>query len=61
MSSLFPVWQSADPLLQQMFTLSHSSPVCYVLSPVEVVTVELLLWPTGSRHVQVQDTKNLDL
>ena len=58
---LFPVWQSADPLLQQMFTLSHSPSVCSVLSPVEMVTVELLVWPTGSRHIQVQDTKNLDL
>ena len=26
----------------------------------EVVTVELLIWPTGSWHVQVQDTKNFD-
>ena len=59
--SLFPVWQSADPLLQQMFTPSPLSSVCSVLSPVEVVTVELLVWPTGSWHVQVQDTKNLDL
>ena len=27
----------------------------------QVVTVELLVWPTGSWHVGVQDTKNLDL
>ena len=59
--SLFPVWQSADALLQQMFTPSLSSSVCSVLSPVEVVTVELLVWPSGLWHVQVQDTKNLDL
>ena len=58
---LFPVWQSGDPLLQQMFTPSPSSSICSVLSPVEVVTVELLIWPTGSWHVQVQDTKKLDL
>ena len=58
---LFPVRQSGDPLLQQMFTPSPSSSICSVLSPVEVVTVELLIWPTGSWHVQVQDTKKLDL
>ena len=59
--SLFPVWQSADALLQQMFLPCPSSSVRSVLSPVGVVTVELLLWPTGSWYVQVQDTKNLDL
>ena len=59
--SLFLVPQSADALLQQMFTHSSLSSICSVLSPVEVVTVELLVWPTGSWHVQVGDTKNLDL
>ena len=44
-----------------MFTPSPSSSVCYEVSPVEVVTVESLVWPTGSWNVQVQDTKNLDL
>ena len=58
--SLFPVWQSANAL-QQMFTPSHSSSVCSVVPSVQVVTVELLVWLTGSWHVRVQDTKHLDL
>ena len=58
--SLFPVWQSANAL-QQMFTPIHSSSVCSVVPSVQVVTVELLVWLTGSWHVRVQDTKHLDL
>ena len=58
--SLFPVsWQSAEALLRQMFTLSLSSSVCYVVPSVQVVTVKLMVWPTGSWHVQAQVIKNL--
>ena len=39
---LFPVRQGADALLQQMFTPSPSFSVSSVVSPLEVVTVELL-------------------
>ena len=59
--SLLPVWQRADALLQQMFTPSPSSSVYSVVPSAQVVTVELLVWPTGSWHVREQDTKNLDL
>ena len=59
--SLFPVWQRADALLQSMFTPSPSSSVCSVVPSAQVVTVELLVWPTGSWHVRVQDSKDLDL
>ena len=48
-------------LLQQMFTPSPLSSVCSVVPSAQVVTVELLVWPTGSWHVRVQNTKNLDL
>ena len=52
----------ADALLQRMFTPDPSwSSVCSVVPSAQVVTVELLVWPTGSWHVRVQDTKNLDL
>ena len=44
-----------------MFTPDPSSSVCSVVPSAQVVTVELLVWPTGSWHVRVQDTKNLDL
>ena len=40
---------------------SPSSSVCSVMSSVQVITVELLVWPTGSWHVRAQDTKNVDL
>ena len=39
---------------------SVCSVVSSVVPSVEVVTVLLLVWPTGSWHVQIQDIKNLD-
>ena len=59
--SLFPACQSADALLQHMFTPRPSSSVSSVLPSALVVTIELLVWPPGSWHVKVQDTKSLDL
>ena len=59
--SLFPVWQRAEALLQQMFTPSHSSSICSAVPSAQVVTVELVVQPTWSWHVRVKDTKNLDL
>ena len=48
-------------LLPSLLAPSPSSSVCSVVPSVQVLRVELLVWPTGSWHVRVQDTKNLDL
>ena len=48
-------------LLPSLLAPSPSSSVCSVVPSVQVLRVELLVWPTGSWHVRVQDTKNMDL
>ena len=45
----------------KMFAPSPSSSICSVVPLVQVVIIELLVWLTRSWHVQVHDTKNLDL
>ena len=49
--SLFPVRKKADALRQQTLTPSPSSSVCSVVPLAQVVTVEILVRPTGSWHV----------
>ena len=64
--SVFPIWQSADALQNDVYFCCcnkclcpvRTSSVCSAVPLVQVVTVKLL---TGSWHARIEDTKNLDL